>query len=292
MDLIFAFSPSFLESALLQRDCQSLPNVALHNHCACCDEARWSRRSLLALSVGALSSGLTGKTSAQNRTSLVEPSLRLSLAPDQERVVALTLDACSGGFDHKVIEALVSWRVPSTLFLTARWIRSNPEGLKIILEHHDLFAIGNHGAEHIAAVLGTAAIFGVRTAGNEGTIRAEVIGGADAIQKTTGLVPKWYRGATALYSPEALPLIKSLGFSVAGFSLNADEGASLSASAVTERMKRARHGDVIIAHMNQPHHPSGAGVVAGVRALLDQGVIFTKLEAGTPIFASLDRYAL
>ena len=107
-------------------------------------------------------------------------------------------------------------------------------------------------------------IFGVRTAGDEDAIKAEVIGGADAIQKATGLMPKWYRGATALYSPEALPLIQSLGFSVAGFSLNADEGASLSAGAVTERMKRAHHGDVIIAHMNQPHLPSGAGVIAGI----------------------------
>lgn len=292
MGLIFGFSSSFWEPALLQRVSQSPSDVALHNHCACCGEVRWSRRSFLALSVGAVSAGLIGRTNAQNRTSLIEPSLRLSLAPEHEHVVALTLDACSGGFDHKMIEALIAWQVPSTLFLTARWIRSNPEGLKIILEHQNLFAIGNHGAEHIAAVLGTATIFGVRTAGDEGAIKVEVIGGADAIQKATGIIPKWYRGATALYSPEALPLIQSLGFSVAGFSLNADEGASLSASAVTERMKRARNGDVIIAHMNQPHHPSGAGVVAGIRALLDQGVIFTKLETSTPVFASLDRYAL
>lgn len=292
MGLIFGFSSSFWEPALLRRDSYSPTDVASHNHCACCVGPRWSRRGFLAASVGAVSVGIGGPVKAQNRASLIEPSLRLSLAPDQERVVALTLDACSGGFDHKMIEALISWQVSATLFLTARWIRSNPEGLKIILEHQNLFAIGNHGSEHIAAVLGSATIFGVRTAGDEDAIKAEVIGGADAIQKATGLMPKWYRGATALYSPEALPLIQSLGFSVAGFSLNADEGASLSAGAVTERMKRARHGDVIIAHMNQPHHPSGAGVVAGIRALLDQGAIFTKLETSTPVFASLDRHAL
>jgi len=54
-------------------------------------------------------------------------------------------------------------------------------------------------------------------------------------------------------------------------------------------MKRARHGDVIIAHMNQPHRPSGAGVIAGIRALLDQGVAFAKLENTTPVLASLDQ---
>ncbi len=287
-----AFRLLFGVPSLPRIKCHGLTDVALHNFCTCCGGAHWSRRSFLALSVGTFSAKLGGHASAQDRSSLIEPSLKLSLASDHERIVALTLDACSGGFDRKVVEALISWQVPTTMFLTARWIRSNPEGLKIILDHQNLFAIGNHGAQHVAAVIGTSSIFGVRTAGDEDAIKAEVIGGADSIQKATGFATKWYRGATALYSPAALPLIQSLGFSIAGFSLNADEGASLSAGAVAERMKRARHGDVIIAHMNQPHRPSGAGVVNGVRALLDQGVTFTKLETSTPVFASLDRRAL
>lgn len=266
-------------------------NVASHNPCQCC-VARWSRRSFLAFGVGILAATVSGPSEAQDHAPLIEPSLRLSLVRDQSRIVALTLDACSGGFDHKIIEALISWQVPATLFLTARWIRSNPEGLRIILDHQNIFAIGNHGSQHVAAVLGSATLFGVRAAGDDEAIKAEVLGGADAIQKATGIMPKWYRGATALYSPSALPLIQTLGFSVAGFSLNADDGASLSAAAVVDRMQRARHGDVIIAHMNQPHRPSGAGVLSGVRALLDQGVIFTKLETSTPVFASLDRRSL
>lgn len=243
----------------------------------------------MALGASAFVVSLSGQGRAQDRTSLIEPSLRLSLAPDQNRVVALTLDACSGGCDHKILETMIALSVPATLFLTARWIKSNPDGLRTILDHPQLFAIGNHGAQHIAAVLGASSIFGVRTAGDLEAIKSEVLEGADAIHRSAGLVPKWYRGATALYSPSAVPLIQSLGFSIAGFSLNADEGASLPASTVTERMKRARHGDVIIAHMNQPHRPSGAGVIAGIRALLDQGVSFTKLENTTPVLASLDR---
>ena len=186
----------------------------------------------MALGTGALVASFSAPARAQDRASLIEPTLRLSLAMDQNRIVALTLDACSGGFDRKIIDALIAWQVPATLFLTARWITSNSDGLKIILEHPNLFAIGNHGDQHVAAILGSATIFGVRTAGNGEGIKSEVIGGADALYKATGIMPKWYRGATALYSPQALPLIQSLGFSIAGFSLNADEGASLSAMAV------------------------------------------------------------
>ena len=226
---------------------------------------------------------------AHESGTLLEPSLKLSLAPEQDRVAALTLDACSGGCDYRILEALIDASVPATLFLTARWINSNGNGFRLILDHPHLFALGNHGAQHVAAVLGPSSIFGVRTAGDLEAIKSEVLEGVEALHRATGVEPKWYRGATALYSPSAIPLIQSLGITIAGFSLNADEGASLPASVVSERMKRTTHGDVIIAHMNQPHRPSGAGVVAGVRALLDQGVRFTKLENSTPVLASLDR---
>lgn len=223
------------------------------------------------------------------RGRLLEPSLTLSLTTGSDRVVALTLDACSGGFDRRVAEALIAWSVPATLFLTARWIASNPQGLSLIRDNAALFAIGNHGAAHIAPVLGATSVYGVKAAGDLESIRVEVQGGAEAIRRATGVTPKWYRGATALYSPEAIPVIEQEGFALAGFSLNGDDGASLAAAAVIQRFVRARHGDVIIAHINQPHRPSGAGVVAGIRALLDQGVKFTKLEPTTPVLATLDR---
>jgi hypothetical protein len=37
---------------------------------------------------------------------------------------------------------------------------------------------------------------------------------------------------------------------------------------------------VIIAHINQPHRTSGAGVIAAVKRLVDQGFTFTTLDAG------------
>ena len=62
--------------------------------------------------------------------------------------------------------------------------------------------------------------------------------------------------------------------------IRADEGATLPAASVARRIEGAKDGDVIIAHVNKPDRPSGAGVVQGVLALKARGYVFVKL--GTP----------
>jgi peptidoglycan/xylan/chitin deacetylase (PgdA/CDA1 family) len=256
--------------------------------CACC-LMPLSRRhfvaGMAAAAIGGFSASWVSPASANE--GLLEPRLTLKTPQDGRRTVALTLDACPGGFDAKIINALVEWRVPATLFVTGAWMHANPAGLTAILAHPELFAIGNHGAHHVPAILGERRVFGLRVAGDLQSIRDEVGRGEEAIMAATGAKPIWYRGATALYSPAAVPAIEGMGFSIAGYSLNADMGASLPAEAVAFRMRQAKDGDVIIAHTNQPNRPSGAGVIAGVRALLDQDVRFVRLDALTQSVASV-----
>lgn len=256
--------------------------------CGCCAmpvSRRQFAAGIAATAVGGFAASWSGDASATE--GLLEPRLTLKTPQDGRRTVALTLDACPGGFDAKIIAALVEWRVPATLFVTGAWMHSNPSGLAALLAHPDLFAFGNHGAHHVPAILGERRIFGLRVAGDLQSIRDEVGRGEEAIMAATGAKPVWYRGATALYSPAAVPAIEGMGFSIAGYSLNADMGASLPAEAVTYRMRQAKDGDVIIAHTNQPNRPSGAGVIAGVRALLDQDVRFVMLDALTQSVASM-----
>ena len=105
----------------------------------------------------------------------------------------------------------------------------------------------------------------------------EVADGAAAIAAASGDIPKWYRGATARYSADAIAPIQQMGFGIAGYSLNADMGASLPAATGAARIAKARDGDVIIGHINQPLRPSGAGIAAGVVALMPQGMAFVHL---------------
>ncbi len=244
--------------------------------CPCCTKPSGiDRRAVLGFAASAVAFASPVWAAGEQA---IEPVL--TLPPDRAiaSAVALTLDACSGGFDGHLLQALIEWKVPATLFVTGLWLAHNPKALAQIMAYPRLFRLGNHGARHQAMVLGDRSIYGQKTVGTIEAARQEVMEGGRLIEQATGVRPQWFRGATALYSPALLPMIGAWGYRVAGFSLNGDAGASLSAQGVAARIGRAKAGDVIIAHINQPHRSSGAGVVAGVKRLVDQGFTFTALD--------------
>lgn len=208
---------------------------------------------------------------------LLEPALSFPPASGAPRV-AITLDACMGGVDHRILDVLVSERIPATLFVTARWMASNAEAAKILAAHPDLFEIEDHGRNHVPAVTGQEKPYGITPAGTLAAVDDEVLGGAEAIFAGFGRQPTWFRGATALYTPDAITEINHLGYRVAGFSLNADFGASASAAVAQARLESAHDGDVIIAHINQPKRASGAGIAKGLVALKQRGFAFIRLD--------------
>ena len=181
--------------------------------------------------------------------------------------MALTLDACGGGTDTRILNALLDRGLPTTIFATALWLHANPDAVQILLAHPIQFSVQNHGERHLPAVLGTQPIYGLAPAGTLDAIKREVERGAEAIIAAGFPSPTWYRCATARYSPEAIGLIDQMGFQVAGFSVNADAGASLPAATVTRHIDAAKTEDVIIAHINQPARSSGAGVAASIPTL-------------------------
>jgi len=211
-------------------------------------------------------------------TPLSEPRLTLPHAvAHQQPHVALTLDACSGKADHRIFQALVANNIPATVFVTARWLRRNGDTVKLMLDHPDLFQIENHGAKHVPAIGVPVKVYGIAAAGSPDAVKAEVEGGRDAVIAATGRTPLWYRGATGRYDTAAMAEIRGLGEAIAGYSIRADDGATLPAAAVVRRIAAARDGDVIIAHVNKPDRPSGAGVVQGIVALKAKGYLFVKL---------------
>lgn len=207
-----------------------------------------------------------------------EPKLSFAAPAEGGRSVALTFDACSGAVDRRILDALVESEARSTIFVTGRWLKKNADAFAVMKARPDLFEIENHGAHHVAAVTDATEVFGQKAAGSIEGVRAEIAGGAAAIEKAGAPRPRWFRGATARYSRDALDEIAAEGLRVAGYSLNADMGASLPASSVAKRIAAAKSGDVVIAHINQPTHPSGEGVAEGIRALKAAGVTFVRLD--------------
>ena len=162
----------------------------------------------------------------------------------------------------------------------AKRIRRNPDALAILKAHADLFEIEDHGANHVPAILGVdRRIYGLAGVADLKQLRLEVSGGADAVKAATGIAPQWYRGATGEYDPEALKAIEKMGYKVAGFSVNADNGATLSQKGIIARLKKVQGGDIIIAHLNKPASDTGKGMAQGLQLLVDQGFSFVRLDA-------------
>jgi peptidoglycan/xylan/chitin deacetylase (PgdA/CDA1 family) len=196
-----------------------------------------------------------------------------------EKVVALTLDACSGAFDAELIRFLITHRVPATIFATKKWLERNAAGVAVLKANSDLFEIEDHGANHVPPVVGAGrSVFGIPGNADLAHLEREVAVGAKAVAAITGEAPHWYRGATAEYDPVAIKAIQSMGYRIAGFSVNADAGATLPRAAIVARLEQVRSGDIIIAHMNKPASDTAEGLSEGVQWLLARGFRFVKLD--------------
>jgi peptidoglycan/xylan/chitin deacetylase (PgdA/CDA1 family) len=204
---------------------------------------------------------------------------QLALQPDSSKRIALTLDACTGKYDHDLINFLILHHIPATIFATKKWLDENPFGVSVIKAHLDLFDVEDHGENHIPAVIGAGRkVYGIPGEPDLIHLRREVLLGARAIQKATGIAPHWYRDATAEYDPQAIQEIEKLGYKIAGFSVNADSGATLKKIAIEKKLENVKAGDVIIAHMNKPASDTAEGLSVGLAYLLGEGFVFVRLD--------------
>ncbi len=231
---------------------------------------RLTRRSFCLCALGGLAA------TPARAAGLVEPSLHVAKGGGTP-CVALTFDACSGNVDHRILDLLLAENITSTIFVTARWLRRNSEALRIMKERPDLFHLENHGLNHVPAVDRPETIYGIAAAGSPEAVSDEVRNGALWMEKYDIAQPHWFRGATARYSASAIAQIEAMGYHIAGYSLNGDQGASASARTAASRIAAARDGDVVLAHINHPERPAGAGVAEGVMALKKKGFSFVQL---------------
>jgi len=225
---------------------------------------------------------LMGFGSSAFASLLVQPRLTIPPGRHHGPHVALTLDACSGQADERILKALIENRIKATIFVTARWIMRNPEAVAEFNQHRDLFEVENHGLKHLPAIDRPMRVYGLAAAGSPEAVRAEIEGGAEAVAVATGRKPVWFRGATAEYTTTSLALIQSMNVALAGFSIAADQGALLDAGTTARRIEAAKDGDVILAHVNQPKRSAGLGVVAGILKLKAEGYRFMRLDEAIP----------
>jgi peptidoglycan/xylan/chitin deacetylase (PgdA/CDA1 family) len=210
--------------------------------------------------------------------SILEPTLTVAKGGEAAPHVALTLDACSGLADRRILDVLLEQKIPATIFVTARWLKRNAPAIADFKAHPELFEIENHGARHIPTIDVPMSIYGLKAAGSPQAVIDEVKGGEQAVIATMGRTPKWFRGAGAVYTKSSMAEIEAQHQRIAGYSIAGDGGASYSTKHTADTIAAAHDGDVILAHVNQPNKPAGAGVVEGILNLKAKGFVFVKLD--------------
>jgi peptidoglycan/xylan/chitin deacetylase (PgdA/CDA1 family) len=205
--------------------------------------------------------------------------VKTELATD-ERVVALTLDACGSpkgkGFDSELIRFLEKEKIPATLFINSRWIDANPD-LFMDLSRNPLFTIANHGYQHKPASVNGRSVYGISGTRNIGELVDEIELNAEKIARLTGKRPAYYRSGTAYYDELAVEISERLGHSVIGFSVLGDAGATYTSGQVKAALLASQPGSIIILHMNHPESGTADGVKAAVPELKKKGFRFVRL---------------
>ncbi|WP_404470137.1 polysaccharide deacetylase family protein [Sutcliffiella horikoshii] len=199
----------------------------------------------------------------------------------EEKVIALTLDACGGengsGYDEELISFLVENNIKADLFVNARWIDEQYEAF-VELAANPLFTIQNHGTEHKPLSVMPRSAWGISSTSSQEEIVEEIMENQLKILEITGEIPQYFRSGTAFYDDTAVQIAEDLGVQVVNFDVIGDGGATFTKEEVAQEMLKAQPGSIVILHMNQPQSETAEGVKDAVLALLEQGFSFVHLK--------------
>jgi peptidoglycan/xylan/chitin deacetylase (PgdA/CDA1 family) len=198
----------------------------------------------------------------------------------EERVVALTFDACGGGsgggYDEDLIAYLSSQDVPATLFFNKRWIDANERTFRDVAEN-SLFAVGNHGSRHLPLSVNGRSAYGIPGTTSPAEVVDEIMDNQNAIERLTGRRPQWFRSGTAFYDEVAVRIAQDLGLDVVNYDVLGDAGATFTEAQVAAALTAASPGSIALLHMNQPTSGTAGGVRLAVPELRDRGFEFVRL---------------
>ncbi|MDJ0343053.1 polysaccharide deacetylase family protein [Streptomyces sp. H10-C2] len=209
------------------------------------------------------------------------PGVVTELPSAARPAIALTFDACGGpgggGYDEALIDLLRARKVPATLFLNARWIDANRAHFEQ-LAGDPLFEIANHGTRHRPLSVSGRAAYGIGGTRDAGEVFDEVAGNRDKLTALLGHPPRFFRSGTAYCDDVAARIVADLGERFAGFSVNADAGATFTPAQVHRSTLTATAGSIVIGHMNHPAGGTARGMARALPEMLAAGHRFVRLS--------------
>lgn len=199
-----------------------------------------------------------------------------------ENIIFFTFDACGGknkgnGYDSSLIGLLIKENVPSTLFISGRWIEKNTALFKS-LNKNPIFEIENHGFYHKPLSVSKRSIYGVDATNSISGVFDEIILNENLFKKYINKKPGFFRSGTAYYDDISIKIANDLGYKIIGFNIIGDSGATFSKEQIISACKKIKKGDIIIFHFNRPDGYTFEALKEIIPELKKQGFIFKKLK--------------
>jgi len=197
-----------------------------------------------------------------------------------QKVIALTFDACGGpkgsGYDAKLIDYLESEKIPTSLFISGRWMKRN---LDIFhdLAKKPLFEIENHGLNHKPCSVNGRSVYGIEGTRSVSELVDEIEQNGIMIQNLTGRKPRFYRPGTTYCDEVGVEVANALGYEVVNFSVLGDAGATYSKKQVKGALWNVPPSSIILMHMNHPEGETADGIIEAIPELKKRGFKFVKL---------------
>ncbi|MGA7713338.1 MAG: polysaccharide deacetylase family protein [Rhizomicrobium sp.] len=193
--------------------------------------------------------------------------------PTNERVVALTFDACEQQrpvkLDTRISDYLVAHRIPFTLFLSGRFVEDNAEAVKA-LAAHDFVELENHSWDHPNRMQ--------RLSDDE--VRDELLKTDAEIARFTGRGTAFFRFPAISYNARILADAEALGFVVVHYrwEVGDPDPHETADRIVRETLEGTQPGDILIYHINGRGWHTAEALPRLIAGLQQQGYRFVLLK--------------
>lgn len=199
-----------------------------------------------------------------------EAILRL---PTNERVLALTFDACEQQrpmkLDTAISSYLVAHRIPFTLFLSGRFVEDNADAVKA-LAALDFVELENHSWDHPNRM----------PLLSDDAVRDEILKADSEIAAVAGVRTAFFRFPATTYDARTLAIAEGLGFRVVHYRWESGDPDPHETAdrIVRETLQAVRPGDILIHHINGRGWHTAEALPRLLAGLRDRGYRFVLLK--------------
>jgi peptidoglycan-N-acetylglucosamine deacetylase len=158
--------------------------------------------------------------------------------------IALTFDLCpvkkGSGYDQPLMDYLIQHRIPSTFFMSGKWMARHEEDVDHLLGMQ-FFEIGTHGEVHAHLPMH-----------NADEQRTEILGPVKVLHDHYAHEATLFRPPYGEYNDVTVDVVKALGLRFIQWDIESgDPDPTLTAEQILSRVsKRAKPGSIIVFHAN------------------------------------------